>query len=240
MKPEEAIAAVRRRDHDRDGHHRRALARARDHGRFQRPQEGRCSAASCCWARWPVAGMFFIYQGDWLLASVLFILANIGANGSYRLLRRAAAPHRPRRRGRPRLDGRLRARLHRRRRCCWRSTWPGSPKPEWFGLPSGEDLTPAQATLPARLSFLSVAVWWLVFSIPLFRRVPEPKATGLPPGYRGSELFPIRAALARLVETGRALRPLSPGRDPDAPGLPDLQRRHRHHHAHGHASTRPS
>ena len=27
--------------------------------------------------------MFFIYQGDWILASVLFILANIGANGSF-------------------------------------------------------------------------------------------------------------------------------------------------------------
>ena len=30
-----------------------------------------------------VAAMFFIYQGDWILASVLFILANIGANGSF-------------------------------------------------------------------------------------------------------------------------------------------------------------
>ncbi len=47
-------------------------------------------------------------------------------------------------------------------------------KPGWFGLPSGPDLTAAQATLPARLAFLSVAVWWLVFSIPLFRDVPEP------------------------------------------------------------------
>ena len=27
--------------------------------------------------------MFFIYTGDWLLASILFILANIGANGSF-------------------------------------------------------------------------------------------------------------------------------------------------------------
>ena len=27
--------------------------------------------------------MFFIYQGDWILASILFILANIGANGSF-------------------------------------------------------------------------------------------------------------------------------------------------------------
>ena len=30
-----------------------------------------------------VAAMFFIYKGDWVLASLLFILANIGANGSY-------------------------------------------------------------------------------------------------------------------------------------------------------------
>ncbi len=30
-----------------------------------------------------VAAMFFIQQGNWLLASLLFILANIGANGSF-------------------------------------------------------------------------------------------------------------------------------------------------------------
>jgi UMF1 family MFS transporter len=78
-------------------------------------------------------------------------------------------------------------------------------KPGWFGLPSGDGLTPAQATLPARLAFVSVAVWWVVFSIPLFRRVPEPKAAGFPPGYRGSEAFPLRAAIDRLVETGWAL-----------------------------------
>ena len=29
---------------------------------------------------------------------------------------------------------------------------------------------------PCKLSFVTVAVWWLVFSIPLFRRVPEPAA----------------------------------------------------------------
>ena len=38
--------------------------------------------------------------------------------------------------------------------------------------------------LGARLSFLSVAIWWAVFSIPIFRRVPEPPAatTDLLPG----------------------------------------------------------
>src|SRR5262249_47896968 len=30
-----------------------------------------------------VAGMYFIYHGQWIRASVLFILANIGANGSF-------------------------------------------------------------------------------------------------------------------------------------------------------------
>ena len=48
--------------------------------------------------------------------------------------------------------------------------------PTTFGLPD--------ATAAIKLSFLSVAVWWLVFAIPLFRRVPEPPAiaSNQPPG----------------------------------------------------------
>jgi UMF1 family MFS transporter len=75
-------------------------------------------------------------------------------------------------------------------------------KPGWFGLPSGENLTPEQTTLPARLAFLSVAVWWLIFSIPLFLRVTEPVAVG----DKRATGFPIRAAFARLWATGRGLR----------------------------------
>src|SRR5687768_6377208 len=40
--------------------------------------------------------------------------------------------------------------------------------PGTFGLPD--------ATMGIRLSFVSVAIWWALFSIPLFRRVPEPAA----------------------------------------------------------------
>jgi MFS transporter, UMF1 family len=40
--------------------------------------------------------------------------------------------------------------------------------PRTFGLPD--------AAAATKLSFLSVAVWWLIFSIPLFRHVPEPPA----------------------------------------------------------------
>ena len=44
-------------------------------------------------------------------------------------------------------------------------------KPEIFGL--------ADAAIATRLSFLSVGIWWLVFSLPLFLRVPEtPKPDG--------------------------------------------------------------
>jgi UMF1 family MFS transporter len=77
-------------------------------------------------------------------------------------------------------------------------------KPEWFGLPSGAGLTPDEATLPARLAFLSVAVWWLVFSIPLFRGVREPqRVLEVDEVPRGSV---VRHAFVRLGETFHELR----------------------------------
>ena len=39
--------------------------------------------------------------------------------------------------------------------------------PHWFGIPD--------ATTAIRLSFVSVAVWWAIFSVPIFLFVPEPK-----------------------------------------------------------------
>jgi MFS transporter, UMF1 family len=53
-------------------------------------------------------------------------------------------------------------------------------------------------TWGARLSFLSVGIWWAVFSIPLFRRVPEPPAASavLVPGENV-----VTASFKRLRET---------------------------------------
>jgi UMF1 family MFS transporter len=76
-------------------------------------------------------------------------------------------------------------------------------KPELFGLPSGPNMTPDQATLPTRLAFLSVAAWWLLFSIPLFRRVPEPPVRPAAPGEQG---HPVGVAFRRLGVTFRELR----------------------------------
>jgi len=60
-------------------------------------------------------------------------------------------------------------------------------------------------TLPASLgyplTFVSVAVWWAAFSIPLFRRVPEPPAAAV--RHDGSV---IRVSLRRLGQTFRDLR----------------------------------
>jgi UMF1 family MFS transporter len=58
-------------------------------------------------------------------------------------------------------------------------------------------------TWGARLSFLSVAIWWGVFSIPLFRRIPEPPsaAVKLAPGESV-----IRVSFLRLRETFKDMR----------------------------------
>jgi MFS-type transporter involved in bile tolerance (Atg22 family) len=54
------------------------------------------------------------------------------------------------------------------------------------------------------LAFLSVALWWAVFSIPLFRKVREP-ARRLEKDETGIE-NPVRIAFTRLRETFRELR----------------------------------
>ncbi len=55
----------------------------------------------------------------------------------------------------------------------------------------------------ARLSFLTVAIWWAVFSIPIFRRVPEPPSAT-------KDLLPGRSvtirSFARLGETLQNIR----------------------------------
>lgn len=145
--------------------------------------------------------MFFIHQGDWLLASILFVVANIGANGSFvfydALLPHVAADEEMDRvstagyalgyvGGGLILVAVLAAVLH-----------PGA-----FGLPAGEGLTPAQQTLPTRLSFVAVAVWWLAFSIPLFRKVPEPPVAALESGAGRS----VRTVIRELSGTFHHLR----------------------------------
>jgi len=167
-----------------------------------------------------VGMMFFIGRGDWLLASALFILANIGANGSF-VFYDAMLPHvaKPDEIDRVSTAGYALGYVGGGVLLTLNLAW--IQKPGWFGLPSGPGLLEGAATLPVRLAFLSVAIWWLLFSIPLFRSVPEPAAAPLRrestgPGQIGMPAAHPRSAgeggvigggaIARLTETVRDLR----------------------------------
>ncbi len=150
-----------------------------------------------------VAGLFFVRRGDLELGSWLFVLALIGVAGSY-VFYEALLPHLARGHEIDRVStagyalGYVGGGILLALNLAW------IQQPAWFGLPAGPGLDDDAATLPVRLAFLSVAVWWLVFSIPLFRRVPEPPARLEPDERPGGS--PVRAAFARLGETFRELR----------------------------------
>ena len=117
--------------------------------------------------------MFFIEEGDWGLALTLFAAGNVGAAGSI-VFYDSLLPHIVPAADMDRLStsgfalGYIGGGLLLAANLAW------ILKPELFGLPGGPDASPSQKTLPTRLAFLSVAGWWLVFTIPLWRRVKEP------------------------------------------------------------------
>ena len=141
------------------------------------------------------ASMVLIGRGDWLLAAALFVVANIGVSGGFAfydsLLPHIAGPHEIDRVSSAGyavgyLGGGLLLALN----LAW-YTWPTR-----FGLPD--------TSAAVRLSFLSVAVWWVAFSIPLFRTVPEPPVTG---AGRVTGAGPLAsAAFRQLADTFRELR----------------------------------
>ena len=141
------------------------------------------------------AAMVLIGEGDWKLAAILFMVSNIGVAGTLvfydSLLPYVARPEEIDRVSTAGfaigfLGGGLLLALN----LAWIS------KPEWFGL--------RDAVQGIHLSFFSVAVWWVVFSIPLFRRVPEPPRR-LRHDERGNE-NPVLAGISRLADTFRNLR----------------------------------
>jgi UMF1 family MFS transporter len=141
------------------------------------------------------ACMYFIGRGDWLFASVLFILSNIGAAGSF-VFYDSLLPHIA---GKGEVDrvssagyaiGYLGGGLLLVVNAAW------IQRPELFGI--------AGAEMAVRLSFLSVAIWWVGFSIPLFRRVPEPARLLESDERPGVSV--VRAGFRRLAETMTELR----------------------------------
>ncbi len=141
------------------------------------------------------ACLWFIGAGDWVLVSAIFIVANIGfagANVFYEALlpslARGDQVHRVSTAGYAigYLGGGILLALN--------AAWYMSP--ESFGF-SGTD----QAV---RASFVSAAVWWALFSIPLFRHVQEPEAR-LAAG-ESAHLNPVKVGFKRVWGTMREIR----------------------------------
>src|SRR6185295_15565717 len=109
--------------------------------------------------------MATITRGDWIYAAVVFMVANIGIAASFvfydSLLPHIAAPEEMDRVSTAAyaigyLGGGILLVIN----LLWILT------PATFGIPD--------TVTGIKLSLVSVGVWWLVFSLPLFRRVPEP------------------------------------------------------------------
>jgi UMF1 family MFS transporter len=111
------------------------------------------------------AAMFFISRGEWLFALSLFVIGNVGVAASI-VFYESLLPH-------------IAAsdELDRVSTAGYAMGYVGGgvllginivmmAQPSWFGLPDKDTAV--------RASLASVAVWWIVFSIPLFRGVPEP------------------------------------------------------------------
>ncbi len=136
--------------------------------------------------------LVFVGTGDWLLASLFFVLGRIGFGGSI-VFYDALLPHVARQEDRDWVSSRGYA----------------------MGYLGGGILLAINVAMfyfipdsllenaGIRLSFLSVALWWLLFSLPILRRVPEPPALTATLK-RGENALGV--SLRRLRQTFRNIR----------------------------------
>ena len=103
------------------------------------------------------SGLFFVLPGDWLLGLVLFGLANVCVAASV-VFYDALLPHVARPGELDRLSASGFALGYLGGGLLLGFNLVLVQRPDWFGLPVGDDLDAREATLPVRLCFLSVAV----------------------------------------------------------------------------------
>jgi len=140
------------------------------------------------------ASMAFIGEGDVNLASILFFIANIGVSGSIvfydSLLPQVAKPSET---DKVSAAGYAMGYIGGGTLLLINLAW--ILQPAAFGFES--------SVSAIRASFVAVALWWAVFSIPLFKVVPEPVSAPRPAAATGVALF---AAFSRIANTFRDVR----------------------------------
>jgi len=141
------------------------------------------------------ASLYFVERGDWVLGAALFVLASVGINASF-VFYESLLPHIA---GEEEIDrvssaGYALGYFGGGTILAINLLW--ITYPQRFGF--------SDAGVATRISFVSAALWWLVFSIPLFKRVPEPPhRVDAGPRPAGG---PVRVAAMRLRGSIRDLR----------------------------------
>ena len=140
-------------------------------------------------------GLFFVTRGHWVFGLFVFVLANVGATSTLAFYN-ALLPGITSREEVDRVSTAGFALGYLGGGLLFAVNIAVMASPTTFGL--------ADAAAATRVAFLSVAVWWAGFSIPLFRTVPEPPVR-LEQGETLSDGLG-RVAARRLLSTVRDLR----------------------------------
>ena len=131
--------------------------------------------------------LFLVDTGDWLMASVFFVIGRIGF-GAANVFYDSLLPHIAKEEDQDRV-----------------STYGYALGYLGGGLLLAINIImifKMPGTTGIRYSFLTVAIWWVIFSIPIFRQVPEPQGVskGLAPG----ESI-VRVSFSRIAKTLREI-----------------------------------
>jgi len=136
------------------------------------------------------AGLYFIGEGQWPLAVIVYMFGIIGFSGAnvfYDAMLPLLAPLKDRHRlsalgfSLGYLGGGL----------LFLINVAMTLKPGWFGL--------ADAAMAVRWSFMTVAVWWAIFTLPLLLRVAESKRIG-------TTRVSISGAFKKVITTAKNIR----------------------------------
>jgi UMF1 family MFS transporter len=109
--------------------------------------------------------MYWVQAGDWQLALALFVIGNVGVAGSI-VFYESLLPHLVSEQELDRVSSAGYAIGYFGGGVLLAINLLMIQRPAWFGIPD--------AATAVRLSLASVGIWWLAFSVPLFRKVPEP------------------------------------------------------------------
>jgi UMF1 family MFS transporter len=140
------------------------------------------------------AALYFAGRGEWVLGAALFMVGNIGVSASI-VFYESLLPHIASQDEVDRVSMAGYAAGYLGGALPLLAALVAIQKPEAFGIPD--------AATAMQLSFVGTAVWWVLFSIPLFRTVPEP-----PRAPHGAEVAGRNLLAASFLRLGHTLREL--------------------------------